>query len=64
MNRKFHKGKGVERVCEYLQIPVEDTVAFGDSMNDLEMMETAGLSICMANGSEPLKSWQMISVLL
>lgn len=55
VNRKFHKGKGVERVCEYLQIPVEDTVAFGDSMNDLEMMETAGLSICMANGSEPLK---------
>ena len=24
-------------------------------MNDLEMRETAGLSICMAKGSEPLK---------
>lgn len=55
INRQFHKGKGVERVCEYLNIPVEDTVAFGDSMNDLEMMETAGLSICMANGSQKLK---------
>lgn len=55
VNRKFNKGRGVERVCEYLQIPVEDTVAFGDSMNDLEMMETAGLSICMSNGSEQLK---------
>lgn len=55
VNRKFDKGKGVKRVCEYLGIPVEDSVAFGDSMNDLEMMETAGLSICMENGSERLK---------
>ena len=30
-------------------------IAFGDSMNDLEMIQTAGLSICMANGSEELK---------
>ncbi|MEY8336592.1 HAD family hydrolase [Lachnospiraceae bacterium 62-35] len=55
VNKQFDKGQGVERVCNYLQIPVIDTVAFGDSMNDREMMETAGLSICMANGSEELK---------
>jgi hypothetical protein len=34
---------------------VEDTVGFGDSMNDLEMMETVGLSICMENGADALK---------
>lgn len=55
INRKFNKGKAVERVCEYLQIPVEDSIAFGDSMNDKEMMETAGHSVCMENGSEILK---------
>lgn len=55
INRKFNKGKAVERVCEYLQIPVEDSIAFGDSMNDKEMMEMAGLSVCMENGSEMLK---------
>lgn len=55
INRKFHKGKGVEKVCRYLQIPLEDSVAFGDSMNDMEMMETAGYSVCMENGSEILK---------
>lgn len=55
INRKFDKGKGVERVCAYLNIPVEDTIAFGDSMNDLEMIETAGVGICMENGSEALK---------
>ena len=28
VNRKFDKGKGVERVCRYLGIPLEDTVGF------------------------------------
>lgn len=55
INRKFDKGKAVSRVCEYLHIPLKDSVAFGDSMNDREMMETAGYSICMENGSDTLK---------
>ena len=45
----------MERVCRYLGIPIQDTIAFGDSMNDLEMIETAGLGICMENGSRKLK---------
>ena len=55
INRKFDKGKGVERVCSFLGVPVEDTVGFGDSMNDMEMLKTVGLSICMANGSSAIK---------
>lgn len=55
INRKFNKGKAVKRVCEYLQIPIEDSIAFGDSINDKEMMETAGYSVCMENGSDILK---------
>ena len=55
MNRQFDKGQGVQRVCEYLGIPVERTAGFGDSMNDWEMMEVVGLGVCMANGSEQLK---------
>lgn len=55
VSREFDKGRGVERVCSYLGIPVENTIAFGDSMNDLEMIETAGFSVCMANGSRKLK---------
>lgn len=55
INRKFNKGKAVERVCDYLHIPVSNSVAIGDSMNDKEMLETAGLSICMENGSDELK---------
>ena len=55
VNRKFDKGRAVLRVCNYLKIPVENSVAFGDSMNDREMIETAGLGICMENGSPELK---------
>lgn len=49
------KGRAVELVCEHLRIPLADSVAFGDSMNDREMMQTAGFSVCMENGSADLK---------
>lgn len=55
INRKFNKGSGVIRVCEYLGIPVACSVAFGDSINDREMLETAGLGICMENGCQEMK---------
>ena len=55
VNRKFDKGKAIERVCEYLGVSLQDTIAFGDSMNDLEMLQTAGTGVCMGNGSEVLK---------
>ncbi|NBH32672.1 HAD family hydrolase [Clostridiaceae bacterium] len=55
VNRKFDKGRGVERICHHLKMSLESTVAFGDSMNDKEMMETAALSICMGSGSDRLK---------
>ena len=55
VNRKFDKGLGIRRVCEALGYDIADTVGFGDSMNDLEMIETVGTSVCMANGSPNLK---------
>lgn len=55
VNKRFDKGRGIERVCSFLGIDLKDTIAFGDSMNDVEMIETAGLSICMENGSRQLK---------
>ncbi len=55
INRKFDKGTGIRRVCEALHCSLEDTIGFGDSMNDLEMIETVGFGVCMANGSPNLK---------
>lgn len=55
INRKFNKGTAIQNLCRHLNIALEDTIAFGDSMNDLEMLETAALGICMADGNPELK---------
>ena len=55
INRKFDKGRGIRCVAEALGVALADTVGFGDSMNDLEMIETVGTAVCMANGSPQLK---------
>lgn len=55
ISKQYDKGQAVKRVCEHLGVDIKNTYAFGDSMNDLEMMEVAGTSICMENGSPALK---------
>lgn len=55
INRAFDKGTGVKQICAHLNVPVEDTIGFGDSMNDLAMLETVGIGVCMENGDEDLK---------
>ena len=55
VNKKFDKGKGVELIRNKLGISKADTIGFGDSMNDLEMIETVGFGVCMENGAEALK---------
>lgn len=55
INRKFDKGRGVLTVAKALGFAIEDTIGFGDSMNDLEMIETVGTGVCMENGSPRLK---------
>ena len=34
---------------------MKDTIGFGDSINDVEMMQVVGTSVCMENGSDALK---------
>ena len=55
VNRLFDKGLAVRRVCEHFGADLGDSIGFGDSMNDLEMIETVGHSVVMANGSQALK---------
>ena len=56
INRAFDKGRGVRIVADALGFDLADTIGFGDSMNDLEMIQTVGTSVCMANGSPALKA--------
>ena len=44
------KGKALEKVCGMLGILPSDTVAFGDSLNDVSMLQAAGLGIMVSNG--------------
>ena len=56
INRLYDKGKGVRIIADTLGYELADTIGFGDSMNDMEMIETVGYSVCMANGSPALKA--------
>ncbi len=49
------KGTGILEICKFLQVPPEHTVAFGDSMNDYEMIQMAKIGIAMGNSVEKLK---------
>ena len=49
------KGNGIKKVCEYTGIDIKDSFAFGDGMNDVEMLSVAGHSIAMGNGKQEIK---------
>ena len=53
------KGGGkVEGIRKFLQregIAVEETIAFGDAENDIEMLKFAGIGVAMGNGEEGAK---------
>ena len=49
------KGLAYEKILEKLSIQPEDTVMFGDYINDLEMMECCPDTWCMANGHPDVK---------
>lgn len=53
--RDVHKGTAIKEVLNHLNLKKEDSIAFGDGLNDIEMFEVCGLSIAMGNANEKLK---------
>jgi cof-like hydrolase len=53
--RGIHKGWGLRSLMERWKIDADQIMAFGDSENDLEMLELAGYSFAMENGEEKVK---------
>lgn len=43
VEREASKAEGLKRLCQYYDIGLEQTVAFGDSMNDYEIVREAGI---------------------
>ena len=49
------KSSAVKTLCELWNIPLTDTVAFGDNYNDIEMLETVRMPFLMGNAPKELK---------
>ena len=57
LNDKYAtKGNGLRSLCRYLGIGMEHVMAFGDSYNDMNMLEEAGIGVAMGNASEEIKA--------
>lgn len=50
-----NKGQGLKYFLRYFNVKPEELIAFGDGLNDQEMIELAGYSYAMKNGHEDLK---------
>lgn len=50
------KAEGLKRLCEHFDVDIADTYAFGDSQNDIEIIEAAGTGIAMGNAVDELKA--------
>ncbi|MDS0526726.1 HAD family hydrolase [Clostridium sp. SHJSY1] len=51
------KASGILKVLDYLNIPLENSYAFGDGKNDIEMLSTVGCGIAMGNADNYVKSY-------
>ncbi|MBR0385660.1 MAG: HAD-IIB family hydrolase, partial [Erysipelotrichaceae bacterium] len=50
------KASGISHVLEHYGITSEEMMAFGDANNDLEMLQMAGIGVCMGDGEEEVRN--------
>lgn len=55
-SRDAQKGIALERLAEQLGVPREETMAFGDDLNDLSMLRAAGIGVAMGNAGAEIKA--------
>lgn len=51
------KASGILKVLDFLNIPLENSYAFGDGKNDIEMLSTVGCGIAMGNAHDCVKNY-------
>ena len=56
VNPLCNKGVALQALAERLDIPRSQVMAIGDNLNDLPMLEYAGLSVVVANASPQAKA--------
>jgi len=55
--KKNTKGSAILKAIDFLNIKIENTYAFGDGKNDIEMLSTVGCGIAMGNASDEVKRY-------
>lgn len=55
-DRTAGKGNAVRYVCDYLNVPIANSVAAGDAENDISMLDAAGIGVAMANADPQVKA--------
>ncbi|MCY3773015.1 MAG: HAD family hydrolase [Gemmatimonadetes bacterium] len=50
------KGEGLRRLALLLGIGLSEVMAVGDNLNDLEMLDVAGLGVAMGNGTPEIRA--------
>lgn len=49
------KGNALKYLADYLDVPLQEIIAVGDNLNDVEMLSEAGLGVAMGNAHPDLK---------
>lgn len=49
------KASAIQKILDYLNIPLENSYAFGDGLNDIEMIQYVGHGVAMGNACQELK---------
>lgn len=55
LHKDVSKGRSLKKLADILNIDIKDTIACGDSYNDIDMLEVAGLSVAAFNGVDDVK---------
>lgn len=56
-SKKNTKATGILKVLKHLNIDIENSYAFGDGKNDIEMLSTVGCGIAMGNANDEVKKY-------
>ncbi|MBA7502365.1 Phosphatase YwpJ [subsurface metagenome] len=50
-----NKGNALRKIASFLRVPLAEVATIGNGLNDVEMLEVAGLSFAVANSDEAVK---------
>ncbi|MCR5449242.1 MAG: HAD family hydrolase [Solobacterium sp.] len=56
LDPRINKGMALEKYAQRYNIPMSETIAFGDMENDIQLLQYAGWGVCLKNGSDDTKA--------